>query len=245
MNETPIKFFGVCNSRNRYYLPSKKNFFGCLNIEYCLIDTGCSTLLLPLSHANLDEILLKYASNFYIWTVSSSKGTGALSSPTLKISHSQGFKVSLMTDLYSNKISLDYLRFHISPSIAERLILAAPITAFGKEKLKNFLNQIGILKILSPSVKITMERHQALIGQWVLSKFCLIQHQMIIAAIAGDSSYLTNLNVNEEFFKLINLGESLIQMHFGEEEFNDLEDEENESDSSNIRKDFLEDDNSL
>ena len=239
-----IYFFAVCNARNRYYLPSKQNFFAGLLIPYCLIDPGCSTMLIPLSSLNLDEIISKYSSPDFDWKISSSKGTGALKTPTLLVKkYNYAFPLELMTDVLTcnGKIKLDYLRFHVSYEIAKRLEDFPKLNKSSKTKLTIFIKQMERLKTDYPKKDFSAERKHALIGQLILSQFSLVQHRAIFAAI--DSQNLGKMKIDEIFENMVMVGDENITNNFEEDEFSDLEDQDQDSDEGSIRrKEFLNDD---
>jgi len=82
---TSILFYALCNNRKRYFIPSKENYFGGIKIEYCMLDSGANTLLLPCNQVILSEIIVKFDYPRYKWDVCPSGGVGALSSPILSI----------------------------------------------------------------------------------------------------------------------------------------------------------------
>lgn len=68
--------FVASNHRGCFYIPCKRNSFGGVPVDNVLLDSGCSSLLLPYPLVNgfPPELLNPAQCN---WVVSSSRGTGA------------------------------------------------------------------------------------------------------------------------------------------------------------------------
>ncbi|CAB9516222.1 expressed unknown protein [Seminavis robusta] len=75
--------FAARNRRGRFYIPMTTNNFGGMPVNHVLFDSGCSSLLLPFPLQ--DGLPQPWLEEFNKWAVSSSRGTGAIHSPVLKI----------------------------------------------------------------------------------------------------------------------------------------------------------------
>ena len=111
-----VPCFAARNRRGRFYIPLTRNSFGGVNVPRILFDSGCSSLLLPFpgSAGFPEELLLR---SRYEWTVSWSRGPGAVCSPVLKIKSrlNRGFTCTLAG---KQQPPLLLLRFHLGSSAA-------------------------------------------------------------------------------------------------------------------------------
>jgi hypothetical protein len=71
-----LRLVAYRNKKGKYFLTNKYNSFGNINVEYVMIDTGCSSL--PLKNDQLEEIARWYPKNEYIWELSYCEGNCTL-----------------------------------------------------------------------------------------------------------------------------------------------------------------------
>mmetsp|Transcript_30498 Transcript_30498/g.55184 ORF Transcript_30498/g.55184 Transcript_30498/m.55184 type:complete len:193 (-) Transcript_30498:222-800(-) len=135
--------FAARNRRGRFDIPCKRNSFGGVPVDNVLLDSGCSSLLLPYPFENgfPPELMDPALCN---WVVSSSRGTGAVHSPVLKIKKYIGGFPCTLADKEQSLLTL--LRFHLGSEACNRR-LSAPncrrmLDQRFIDKLNDFLRQI-------------------------------------------------------------------------------------------------------
>ena len=173
-----IKFFAIKNYRNRLFLPSNDNLFGEMKYSRVLVDTGCSSILLPLhSTGDLSTLMRAYppvrltkAMTDYHWKIAFSSKVGGSSLVLVieKDPSSHCFPVSLMRDVLGTQVqtSLNRLRFSLSTEDIKTLL---------DRTFQNVFTALERKKLLQINAEIPRRQH-VLLGQDVLSKFSCIRH---------------------------------------------------------------------
>jgi hypothetical protein len=220
--------FAARNRRGRFYIPCKQNSFGGVHVDNGLVDSGCSSLLLPfpLSDGFPPELSTVELCQ---WTVSSSRGTGALHSPVLKIKKcwSAGFRCTLADKEQPRELNL--LRIHLGRQACERILAEYTTTMLDQaciEQLTEFLRQIQLGGHTAP------ERSYALLGQSYLTHVFYCQKGDVALALSNDYTGTSNENI------LIIMGlheQKLAPMVQNFEEFQDLEDDDGDEDEEDFR----------
>ena len=221
-----IFFIAKRNRKHRFFLPSRQNSFGGLIGENVMLDSGCNSLLLPLSGtAAFSELLRLFPSSKEVgecvWSIHTSKGV-ASQSLTLKISSVSPFQVSLCSNLLCESLQIPFLRFHLcfediqhlndTPELRERLRSSC---------LQNIRNFLG-------STARTPRRTHGLIGQTILQHYLSVQYDQVYFGVKfGDFSKERILKLNELMFALDN-DEEL------PENFDDLEDDDHDGDDEEM-----------
>jgi hypothetical protein len=209
--------FASRNRRGRFFVPSKQNSFGGVQVDNVLFDAGCSTLLLPFPLENGFPPTLTDPS-FCKWTVSYSRGTGAVHSPVLKIKkHCLGFHCTFAD---KPQPSLDMLRFHLGSKACSKLLqddFKLMLTPPSIDKLSKFLRQIGNIEC--------PERTYALLGQSYFSRVLFCQSGDTALALSG------KYDGHENVVGIIgSYHQALVPLVKAFEEFHDLEDDDGDED---------------
>jgi len=219
-----VIFFGIKNHRQRFFIPSCENVFGEKKYPKVLIDSGCSSILLPLSDANdLTLLLEKYPSARksrsmldYHWKIATSSNVGG-STPVLLIEKDpsvDSFPVCLMKDIFpSNKFSLKRLRFSLCTDDIT-FLLETP-------EFRRVFTVTEMEKLSDLKGKTISRRSHALLGQDVLSSFSCITHGSV--SMFFNVKLQTNISFGWIDARL--LGESLKESVLLPPGFADWEDE--------------------
>jgi hypothetical protein len=90
--------FALKNKKNRFFLPSKDNFFGGVPVPVVMVDSGCNTLLLPLRSGEdsdagtdaaiiptIDQVVASFPVGNYDYELKLGKGVGVISALTLSV----------------------------------------------------------------------------------------------------------------------------------------------------------------
>jgi len=95
------------NNRSRLFIPGKLNFFAGIRCEFVMIDNGCT---------QLDQ----FRDVFFSWSVSRSRRTSPINSPTLTIKRTlNDIPIGQMKLTVSDQeFPLIRLRFHITKAAA-------------------------------------------------------------------------------------------------------------------------------
>ena len=72
-----VVFYSFMNTRKKFYLPNIDNFFGPIQVEKIMIDTGCNSLLLNFKESNqINDLIATYPSSHqsrkmtdYLWRI--------------------------------------------------------------------------------------------------------------------------------------------------------------------------------
>lgn len=121
-----IIFFAKKNRKQTYLLTSNDNFFAGIRIPWVMVDTGCSSLLLPLADGDLNSLVSNFSPPAHSWRIGGSVGVGVLNSLTLILRHTTpdtDFKIRLR----DNELKSPYLRFHLCYEDAKVAIFSSPL----------------------------------------------------------------------------------------------------------------------
>jgi hypothetical protein len=221
--------FVIANSRRRFFLPTKENYFGGYRVEYVMIDTGCNTSLLPIHNVGVfKQLIERFPVKEYKWTIQGSSGVAAIPSPVLTVEpRLEGGRIDVNISQGEGKYEckLESIRFHLCLEDAryllkdEHSILEHVVNV---EKLNIFVANMGIAKGMK-------RRTHALLGQSIIGKRCYAQcgNVGIMSETIDDMIY--SLKVVD---RIESYGNSLVERHFqdGGKEFQDLEDEDHDDD---------------
>jgi hypothetical protein len=223
-NHSHVLCFAARNRRGRFYIICNTNEFGGTHVDNVLLDSGCSTLLLPYPLATgFPTSFLETAR--YQWIVSSSRGTGAVHSPVLKILVRIGRRFTCtLADI--NQPGLTMLWFQLGSQAANQLLNTPNLRRMLDEncatKLNDFMTQLAD--------RSAPERTYALLGQ---SYFSQVMHcQMDDVAIALSKDFDGNDNITEIMGRYHQKLEPLVKAFEG---FHDLEDDDGDEDEEDYR----------
>lgn len=203
------------NAKNRFFIPSKTNYFAGIRYDYVMIENGCNSFLLPFK----EECMTRYSGEMYQWQISQSRGTGAVKSPTLIIAIAGGVSSLGSMSLAGSGplLELTHLRFHLGTESARLLSSHAKLSDSGRTILTAFLSQMEIGNQVSP------ERRHVLLGQAYLKTVLSIQLGGIIMMV--DATVFPTLS---DYNRVAGLLEPL---RHDFPEFDDLEDEDHDGDA--------------
>ena len=168
-----IAFISLMNPRKRFFLPSSKNTFGDIKVGRVLCDSGCSSMLLPIESAEtLIEIFQRFEDTNYIFSLKGSANVGGTST-CLVVEHigsNERFTVHLCHDImgHANNMSTKRLRF----SLCQNDIKTIQTTKTYCARFSSLC--LDRLKIATGPIK---RRTHALLGQDILSEYCLIKYR--------------------------------------------------------------------
>lgn len=173
-NPTGLIFYSLMNSRNRFFLPSTQNTFGGVKVEKVMCDTGCNSILLPLTSSDvLQQLNRDYAATEFHWKISKGKGAGGHFSPVLLIEQNpseDSFEVSLMSDksfLPKSPFTIKRLRFQLC--FDDYQFITSNLRSNFIEGSFDGLNESSFGK----------RKNYALLGQDILQKYSCIRHGKI------------------------------------------------------------------
>ena len=160
------------NKRKRFFLPSRKNYFGGIKVSRVLTDTGCSSLLLPLESTGQLILLLQSHHETCDFLISSSRNAGG-QSPVLLFqpkSATVKFSVNVCTDIMPGEIKpeVDNLRFSLC---------AADVDEIKGDSRRFFID--AEVKKLEGVVAPSKRRAHALLGQSILYNFYVMKYRKI------------------------------------------------------------------
>jgi len=181
-NPTPGSLLFLYNLRRHYVLPSKHNDFGGYRVERIILDSGCSSLLLPLPTANdLNTLMLLFPTTQHCWQIRTASNPGPIKTRTLEITLLDGgnFPVSLCENVSLYQTTTAALRFVLCLQDAQDL-LASPLNILGRPLLTSFVNEIALLQQHLPNnAQIAPRRNYALFGQSMLRNMYQIQSSVL------------------------------------------------------------------
>lgn len=121
-----IVFYTKKNRKQKYLLTSNDNFFAGVRIPWVMVDTGCSSLLLPLADGDLNYLVGNFPPLGCVWRIGGSVGVGVPNSLTLILRHALPdtyFKIRL----HGTKLKSSYLRFHLCYEDAKVATFSSPL----------------------------------------------------------------------------------------------------------------------
>jgi hypothetical protein len=171
---TGLVFVSKINHRNRCFIPSVKNYFGGVQVKKVLVDSGCSTILLPVAKNELEGLFDMFPNDRYTWRVGGSTGVGGGTKVLLVESVDRvKFEVKLCQDIigHPHSVCVQTLRFSLCSEDAGT-ILRNPdmVTRFGtkaKSTLEEYANSSA------------PRRSHALLGQSVLKQLSCVKHSRV------------------------------------------------------------------
>lgn len=164
------------NKRHRLFLASKQNYFGDLNVEVVMIDSGCNSLLLPLKEEQLFTIYKQFPPGNYLWEIGESNGV-SIGHVSLKISAfaQNTIPIRLCEDLkrpddHVHACTVEFVRFHLCGADL-KLLTETPqfVSLFSSTVMER------LRTILATSGNDVVRRKHALLGQSVLNQYASIQ----------------------------------------------------------------------
>eukprot|EP01089_Gocevia_fonbrunei_P018149 TRINITY_DN6073_c0_g2_i1.p1 TRINITY_DN6073_c0_g2~~TRINITY_DN6073_c0_g2_i1.p1 ORF type:complete len:243 (+),score=21.28 TRINITY_DN6073_c0_g2_i1:92-820(+) len=222
------------NSRNRFFLPSKKNSFGGFYVSYVMVDTGCNTTLLPLQQGDLLKLGTIFPTSEYTWKITGG-GVAALQSPVLSISHREQkeITVKLCEDVNEFEARITDLRFHLCYEDACDLLSIKQTDTtsilIGSHILQKFKTVIEKVKKVDAQMKLAERRTHALLGQTIIGKHNLYQIRFVTIIT---SLPVADIFTEQQLDKYEDHCRKWIDSSFarGMEEFKDLEDDDHDND---------------
>lgn len=212
--ELPPHIFAVAarNAKNRFFIPSKSNYFAEMHYDYVMIDNGCNNCLLPFN----EECFSRFSGEQYQWQISQSRGTGAVKSPTLNITIAGGVSPlgSMRLAGSAPLLELKRLRFHLGTGSARLLSSHEKLSDNSRTILTTFLGHTGN--------QISPERRHVILGQAYLKDVLSLQLGGLM--MMGDPTVFPTLS---DYTRVASLLEPL-RRDFPE--FDDLEDEDHDGD---------------
>jgi len=173
-NPTPNSLLFKFNARRHYACPSTHNDFGGYNVRHLILDSGCNSLLLPITSDQDRAQLVALFGNAlnYTWTIGVSGNAGPMSTCSLTIRCIGGqFPISLCNTTTPYNLNLPRLRFSISHQDAVALINLhnnGTLVLAGLHDLQTYVASIDALAAAIPGTVVGGRRDYALIGQDLL-----------------------------------------------------------------------------
>ncbi len=219
-----VKFLAKKNTKSRYFVTSKKNYFGGFQIENIMIDSGCNTHLLPLAEGDLDKLAKLFPNEKFLWTIRMSPTVHSCAlTLVIKAAGGHPFPVILDEDNFKANFGIPHLRFHLCSEdqkiLLSDLVLNTNNELFLDEDAKDILRQVP------PEANLKRRKH-ALLGQHILSSFASIQQQNTFMMIDGefpskDYKFWDQLEKIDAF--VVKIDPNLLPTNF-----DDLEDEDHD-----------------
>ena len=179
-------YLAIRNLRNRYFLASEQNTFGGFQVANVLVDSGCSSLLLPLvDAASLTNAMELFLGNEYVWTITRGR-TVMTDSLSLRIDRKDGARIpiALCQDLNLGHVhpGVPHLRFFLCPEDALTL---------SKSPILNTKNVLGIHELTPEYLALpnVRRRTNALLGQECLGNFHSAQQGLLGFGMESVASY--------------------------------------------------------
>lgn len=154
------------NAKKRFFVPSSDNVFGAIRFARVMIDSGCSTLLLPYPGR---DILQSLAGNEYLWRVGKSSGVGPVYTVVLMIKHYEHDSVGNIKLAGLPVMPLPFYRIHLKPAEASEVLAMNKLQGQSLTMTQEYAaaNYPGANK----------PRHHVLLGQTVLDHYISVQHR--------------------------------------------------------------------
>lgn len=205
-NPTPNSLMFKWNAHKKYVCPSTHNDFAGYNVKHLVLDSGCSSMLLPItSDADRDQLVNLFADRtVYQWTVNLS----GMSTCTLTITHYTpgNFPVRLCSTTTPYDTTVIRLRFNVSYVDAihlENLHVTGVLTIVGISHLREYIQKIQALR---HALRTTVgeRRDIALIGQDILHGKYVFEYNFLAMVCSSPtaippSDYMAHVNVCESW----------------------------------------------
>lgn len=157
------------NAKSHLFVPSTENLIGGLKFEIVMVDSGCSSLLLPITGEednSIHSLKQKFPFIDHVWSIHSGKGVGSIN-VVLKIhkrNPAQTFNVQLGVDWGGGVMNVPYLRFHLcGDDLAVMSRVRNKPTGF-----RDFLSAEDKDKVNLYRNHYSVRRYHALIGKSIL-----------------------------------------------------------------------------
>jgi len=174
VNPTPNSLLFKWNARRHYACPSSNNSFAGYNVRHLILDSGCSSLLLPItSDADRNQLVALFGDGTqYSWTIGMAGNAGPMSTCSLTIRHIGGlFPVSLCHTATPYNLNLLRLRFSVSSVDAQALIALHnnnTLIIAGVGLLQTYVTNLNAIVAAVPTAVVGGRRDYGLIGQDIL-----------------------------------------------------------------------------
>lgn len=210
------------NKRNRFFIPDTNNSFGGISFDYVMMDSGCSSILLPFPPD--PTVLEAFSGEQYRWQISFSRGAGAVGSLVLKIQpHAQEIGGTFSIELAgkAQPFKFPFLRIHLGSAAVTALLPNPKLGINNRGRLQTFLDQLGGHE--------AKERRHVLLGQlYFQSVFFSAQVGGVIVALP-----LTCENITKSL--MFQCSETALTLAESVEGFDDLEDDDHDGDDEEYR----------
>ena len=164
-----VRFFSLMNQRKRFYLPSSKNTFGGFKVSRVLCDSGCSSLLLPItSPESFNSIFDLYGADCN-FSIKGSKNVGGKSACLVVEykSSQRRFEVNLCYDIMGlSVIYTKRIRFSLCHEDIEAIRKSDDLSRYDPASVA----------CLTTATGPEQRRTHALLGQDILSEFSMLKH---------------------------------------------------------------------
>lgn len=176
-----VLFVTTTNASNREVVPSHNNYFGKLKISVVVVDSGCTSLLLPIEDKwALDTIFSCYSKTKYEYRVGTSSGVSGHVTLTLIVRSTpfNKFSVVLCKDLIENPIpvAINKLMFTLCYEDVDEIC---------KKRIDSFATSYDDVLLMEKWLKNTVtaqggkgtlpRRKHALLGQSFCKDLCAIK----------------------------------------------------------------------
>lgn len=228
--QTKIMFYAFQNDRKKFFIPGNNNRFGPLFYDYVMIDSGCTTFLLPFPESiPFDEFEKMFLNDF--WMIDYSVGTGALHAPILKIKQDELLEqppFEIVLDKSLAKLTTKYLRFHLSFDATNTLLSSSSnkLDPCDLKKMEDFISAVRVLRKEFPKNDlIGKKRSYVLLGQTFFKKYYMIQARFV-------TFFINPINFDWEKLKPLDQEFGKERKNFFDENknFEELEDADHEGD---------------
>ena len=164
-----VSFFSLMNQRKRFYLPSSKNIFGGFKVSRVLCDSGCSSLLLPITSPESLKAIFDLFGVDCKFSIKGSRNVGGKSACLVVeyMKSQRRFEVNLCYDIMGiTVIYTKRIRFSLCREDIET-IQNSDLSRYDPASVACLASLTG------PEQR---RRTHALLGQDILSEFTLLKH---------------------------------------------------------------------
>jgi hypothetical protein len=168
-------FVSKINHRNRCFIPSTKNYFAGVQVKKVLVDSGCSSILLPIEENSVDSLFQRFSSDNFIASIGGSTRVGG-ECLVLLFSHfgpTGSFEVKLCQDIvgHAEALAVKNLRFSLCSEDSAAILECVD--------LRNRFGTAEIIKLQSYLDRTIARRSHALLGQSVLKELSCIKSSTV------------------------------------------------------------------
>ena len=215
---TVVLAFASRNRKNRFFIPSTNNSIAGITYEKLMVDSGCSSMLLPFPATGAQELERRFRPMRFHFTVACSKGTGAVHSLVLKVKSkiNQGFDMVLNGQ--TQPVSLPFLRFHLGRTAAAELSEADWLDQSCKDRLDSYIQTLNGSE--------AAERQHVLVGQSFMSQMFSAQQGDIIIFMNRNTWVTSAADLPDLFSRIHDIARPMVERYDG---FHDLEDEDHDA----------------